>query len=212
MTDKPIHVLIVDDHAMVRRGLTAFLKTAPDLELVGEASSGEVVLGTVQQTQPDVVLMDLMMPGMGGLAAIEKLHKARPDLPIIALTSFGEQSLVQKALQAGALSYLMKDVDADELANAIRAAQQGKTRLSPQATQAVVKAMQQPLQPGHDLTAREREVLALIRQGHNNTRIAELLVVSRSTVKTHVSSILSKLGVTSRVEAAAMAVEYDLLD
>jgi NarL family two-component system response regulator LiaR len=161
--------------------------------------------------QPDVVLMDLVMPGMDGAAATRAIRERCPQVQVIALTSFKEDELVQGALQAGAISYLLKNVSADELADAIRAAHAGRPTLAPEAAQALVQAASHPPPPGHDLTPREREVLALMVEGLSNPQIAERLVVSRSTVKFHVSSILSKLGVDGRTEAVALAVQNHLV-
>jgi NarL family two-component system response regulator LiaR len=208
---KPIRVVIVDDHAMVRKGLTTFLKVSDDLELVAEASSGQEALDLCRRLQPDVVLMDLIMPGMDGVATTRALREACPETRVIALTSFAEDNLVHAALQAGALSYLLKDVTAADLAKAIRDAVAGRHSLAPQAMQALIGAMTQPPQPGYDLTPREREVLALMVEGLQNPEIAERLFVSRSTVKTHVSSILSKLEVSSRVEAVTLAIQHHLV-
>lgn len=207
-----IRILIVDDHAMVRRGLVAFLRTAPDLKLVGEVPSGESALAVLDEVAPDVILMDLMMPGMSGIETIQAVRDRDPDVQIIALTSFGKDDLVKQALTAGAISYLLKDVDAQELAEAIRAAHEGQSRLSREALQALVGALNQPPSPGHDLTNREREVLALLVEGLNNSEIAERLFIGRSTAKTHVSNILSKLGADSRVEAVTIALEHGLVD
>ena len=163
--------------------------------------------------RPDVVLMDLVMPGMDGADATRAIREKCAHIQVIALTSFKEQDLVERALQAGAIGYLLKNVTADELANAIRAAHRGQPTLAPEAAQVLIEATTHPTQPalGHDLSPREREVLALMVEGLNNPQIAERLVVSRSTVKFHVSSILSKLGAASRTEAAAMAVQHHLL-
>lgn len=207
-----IRILIVDDHAMVRRGLVAFLRTAPDLKLVGEVPSGESALAVLDEVAPDVILMDLMMPGMSGIETIQAVRDRDPDVQIIALTSFGKDDLVKQALTAGAISYLLKDVDAQELAEAIRAAHEGQSRLSREALQALVGALNQPPSPGHDLTNREREVLALLVEGLNNSEIAERLFIGRTTAKTHVSNILSKLGADSRVEAVTIALEHGLVD
>ena len=214
MTDQtPIKVLIVDDHAMVRRGLAAFLKAAPDLELVGDVTNGMAAVAFCQETPPDVVLMDLQMPGgMDGVETTRKICELDEDIQVIVITSFGDDDLVNAALQAGAISYLFKDIGAEELADAIRAAHSGESRLAPGAMQALIGSMNQPPTPGHDLTPREREVLELVIEGLNNTEIAEELVVSRSTIKTHVSSILSKLGVSSRVEAVTVALQNNLFD
>jgi len=206
-----IRVLVVDDHAVVRSGLAAFLLAYDDLELAGEASSGEEAIRRCRQVQPDVVLMDLVMPGMDGAAATRAIRAQFPKVQVIALTSFPEQEMVQAALQAGAIGYLLKNIAAEELAGAIRAAHAGRPTLAPEATRALIQASTQPPRLGHDLTAREREVLALMIEGLNNTAIAERLVVSRSTIKFHVSSILSKLGASSRTEAVALAVQHDLV-
>ncbi len=207
---QPIRVLLVDDHMMVRRGLATILQVFDDLELAGEAGSGAAAIQLCAQVLPDVVLMDLVMPGMDGATATRAIHQQFPRVQVIALTSFKEEGLVLKALQAGAISYLLKDVSADELAQAIRAAHVGRATFSPEAAQALVHAATQPPAPGHDLTPRERAVLALMVDGLNNTQIAERLMVSPSTIKSHVSSILAKLGVTSRTEAVALAVRHQL--
>jgi NarL family two-component system response regulator LiaR len=201
----------VDDHAVVRSGLAAFLLATDDLELVGEASSGEEAVRRCAQLKPDVVLMDLVMPQMDGAAATRAIREACPHVQVIALTSFKEDNLVQAALQAGAIGYLLKNVSADELANAIRAAKAGRPTLAPEAAQVLIHSATKPPSPGHDLTDREREVLALLVEGLNNVEIADRLVVSRSTIKFHVSSIFSKLGVTSRTEAVALAVQHHLV-
>jgi NarL family two-component system response regulator LiaR len=207
-----IRVLIVDDHAVVRSGLGAFLLAFDDLELVGQAASGPEAIGMCEEIQPDVVLMDLVMPEMDGAAATERIRETCPDVQVIALTSFPEEDLVQTALQAGAISYLLKNVSADELANAIRAAHAGKSTLAPEAAQALVHAATREPELGHDLTPREYEVLELMVEGLSNPEIAERLVVSRSTVKFHVSSILSKLGADGRTEAVALALQHNLVD
>ena len=210
MTDL-IRVLVVDDHAVVRSGLTAFLMAFEDLELVGEAGSAAEALRIIRQDTPDVVLMDLGRPEMDGAAATRAIRAEFPQVQIIALTSFPEEDLVQGALKAGAISYLLKNVSADVLATAIRAAYAGKSTLSPEAAQALIHAATQPPGPGHDLTERELEVLEWMAKGLNNSEIAENLYVSRSTVKFHVSSILSKLGAASRTEAVAIAIEHNLV-
>jgi two-component system, NarL family, response regulator LiaR len=207
----PIRVLLVDDHAMVRRGLATFLKVFDDMELVGEAADGAAALLLCARARPDVVLMDLVMPGIDGVAATRAIREQFPTVAVVALTSFKEEELVQSALRAGVTSYLLKDVSADELAGAIRAAHAGRATLSAGATQALIDAATRPPAPRYDLTAREREVLALLVEGLNNTVIAETLVVSPSTIKTHVSNILSKLGVASRTEAATLAVRQRLI-
>jgi len=212
MTELPrLRVLLVDDHAMVRRGLAAFLKAFDDLELAGEAAQGEEAVQRCAEIQPDVVLMDLEMPIMDGVAATRVITERFPRVRVIVLTSFRDEGLVQRALQAGAIGYLLKNVSADDLASAIRAAHAGRPTLAPEATQALVHAAARPPVPGQDLTPREREVLALMVQGLSNTAIAARLVVSPSTAKAHVSSILSKLGVTSRTEAVALAMQHHLV-
>lgn len=206
-----IRVLIVDDHKVVRKGLRAFLVSYTDLELVGEADGGQQALLACQQFAPDVVLMDLMMPGMDGAQATERIRQAYPNIRVIALTSFPEEDLVEKALRAGAISYLLKNVEADELANAIRAAHAGQSTLAPEAARALIQAHTRPPEIGHDLTEREREVLALMVEGISNQEIAERLVLSGSTIKFHVSNVLSKLGASSRTEAVSLALQHNLV-
>jgi NarL family two-component system response regulator LiaR len=208
-----IRVMLVDDHAVVRSGLSAFLHAYDDFDLVGEASSGKEALKLTETLHPDVILMDLVMPGMDGAEATAQIHQQHPEIQIIALTSFKEQDLVEGAIKAGAISYLLKDVSADELADAIRAAHSGEPTLSPEAAQVLIQATRQPARkPGFDLTEREREVLALMVEGMNNKQIAEELVVSVSTTKFHVSSILSKLNAASRTEAVSLALKNKLLE
>ena len=182
-----------------------------DLELAGEAAGGEAAIQLCARILPDVVLMDMVMPDMDGATTTRAIRQQFPTVQVIALTSFKEAELVQNVLEAGAIGYLLKDVSADELAQAIRAAHAGRATLSPEAAQALVHAATQPPAPGHDLTERERAVLALMVEGLNNTQIAERLVVSPSTIKSHVSNILSKLGVASRTEAVALAVRHRLI-
>lgn len=208
-----IAVLLVDDHAVVRSGLSAFLLAFDDLSLAGEAGSGGEAIARCEELQPDVVLMDLVMPGMDGATVTEAIRERWPDIQVVALTSFEEGDLVQRALSAGAIGYLLKNVSADELAGAIRSAYAGKPTLAPEAAQALVQARSQPSppKPGADLTDRERDVLALLVEGLSNPQIADRLVISRSTVKFHVSNVLSKLEAGSRTEAVAIAVENDLV-
>lgn len=207
-----IRVMLVDDHAVVRSGLATFLMTCDDMELVGEAASGEQAISLCEKSKPDVVLMDLVMPGMDGATATQKLRERCPQIQVIVLTSFKEQELVQGALKAGAIGYLLKDVTADELANAIRAAYAGKPTLAPEAAQALIQATRMPAEKiGFDLTEREKEVLALMVEGLNNNQIAKHLVISVSTAKFHVSSVLSKLRASSRTEAVALALQNNLV-
>jgi NarL family two-component system response regulator LiaR len=210
----PIRVLIVDDHSMVRRGLATILKVNPGLQLVGEAGNGREAVEICARTQPDVVLMDLVMPEMSGAAATAAIRKQWPEVQVIALTSFQEKELVREALQAGAIGYLLKNVSTGDLAAAIREAYAGRSTLAPEAIQALIQAEPAPRPPekdvaaAFDLTPREQEVLALMVEGLSNPDIAERLVVSRSTAKAHVSNILSKLGVSNRAEAIALALRY----
>ena len=208
---RPIRVLIADDHTVVRNGLKFFFMASDEFELVGEAADGEQAVQLCTQLQPDVVLMDLLMPGYSGIDATQAIRKCCPQVQVIALTSFEESELVQGALAAGAIGYLLKNVSADELTNAIRAAHAGRPTLAPEAAQVLIQVATHPRSPGYDLTPREREVLALMVEGLNNPEIAGRLVVSLSTVKFHVSSILSKLGAASRSEAVAMAVQHRLV-
>ncbi len=207
---KTIRVMIVDDHSMVRSGLGAFMMAFDDLELAGEAGSGEEAIEMCDQIKPTVILMDLMMPGMGGVAAIGAIREKHPDIQVIALTSFAEQEHVQGALKAGAIGYLMKNISAADLSGAIYDAANGKPSLSPEAARALVQSAAEPAPPGQDLTEAERGVLKLMIKGMNNPDIAEQLMVSTSTVKFHVSNVLSKFGVASRTEAVALAVKHNL--
>jgi NarL family two-component system response regulator LiaR len=207
---QPIRVMLVDDHTMVRRGLATFLKIYDDLQLVGEADSGKAAIQLCAEVLPDVILMDMVMPDMDGAMATRAIRQQFPQVQVIALTSFKEGDLVKNALEAGAIGYLLKDISADELVRAIRAAHAGRATLSPEVTQTLVEAANQP-QPGLNLTEREREVLALMVDGLNNTQIAAKLTVSPSTIKSHVSNILSKLGVASRTEAVTLALRSGIL-
>jgi NarL family two-component system response regulator LiaR len=207
-----IRVMIVDDHDMVRRGLSAFLMAMNDLQLVGEARNGREALAICDSARPDVILMDLVMPEMSGAEAAREIRARCPEVQIIALTSFEDKELVQDALRAGAISYLLKNVSADDLAEAIRAAHAGRPTLAPEAAQALIQTATEGLSPGNELTPREREVLALMVEGLTNPEIAERLVVSRSTAKAHVSNILSKLGASNRAEAVSLALQRRLVD
>jgi NarL family two-component system response regulator LiaR len=206
----PIRILLVDDHDMVRRGLAVFLLAYDDFVLVGEAANGAEALEKCAGLAPDVVLMDLMMPVMDGVTAIRLIRERHPQTQVIALTSFSEEKLVETSLQAGAIGYLYKNATVDELAAAIRAARAGQPTLAPEATRYLIHKTMQPFSLGQDLTEREREVLRLLVEGSSNPDIAEKLNVSRSTVKTHVSHILEKLGVNSRLEAVTFAIRHKL--
>ncbi len=207
---EPIRILLVDDHDMVRRGIAVFLLTNDDLLLIGEASNGAEALEKCAALRPDVVLMDLMMPVMDGVTAIRLIRERYPHIQVIALTSFSEEKLIGTSLQAGAIGYLYKNVSVDELAAAIRAARAGRPTLAPEAAKVLIQKTTQPLTLGQDLTRREREILKLMVDGLSNPEIAQQLHVSRSTVKTHVSHILEKLAVGSRVEVVKLAIQYDL--
>jgi NarL family two-component system response regulator LiaR len=203
--------MIVDDYTMVRRGLTTFLKAYDDLELAGEAESAEEAIKLCAEVLPDVILMDMVLPLMDGATATHVIRTQFPQVQVIALTSFKEGDLIKNALEAGAIGYLLKDVSADDLARAIRAAHSGRATLSPEAAEVLVQAAHQPPPPGLDLTERERAVLALMIEGLNNTQIAGRLHVSPSTIKSHVSNILSKLGVASRTEAVTLALRNNII-
>jgi NarL family two-component system response regulator LiaR len=207
----PIRVMIVDDHPMARRGLATFLKVYDDLQLAGEAESGEAAIQLCAEVLPDVILMDMVLPKMDGATATRAIRQQFPQVQVIVLTSFKDGELIKNALEAGAIGYLIKDVSADEIAQAIRAAHSGRATLSPEAAQALVQTANQPPAPGLDLTEREREVLTLMIDGLNNTQIAGRLSVSQSTIKSHVSNILSKLGAASRTEAVALALRNRII-
>jgi NarL family two-component system response regulator LiaR len=207
---RTIRVMLVDDHNVVRSGLATFLRAYDDLTLVGEARNGLEAVSLCKRVTPDVILMDLMMPEMDGIAATRAILADYPQVKIIAMTSFEEESLVQGVLAAGAISYLLKNVTAGELAKAIRDAVSGKSTLSPEAARVLIQSTRPSKEPAPDLTEREREVLNLVVQGKSNQQIAEALVISIATVKAHISSILSKLGVSSRAEAIAFAIKHKL--
>jgi len=208
---KPIRVLIVDDHTMVRKGLVAFLKNQPEFDLVGEACDGREAIESCEQNQPDVILMDLVMPELGGVAATRTIHQRWPQVQVIALTSFQEKELVQDALQAGAIGYLLKNVSGEELAEAIRQAHSGRPTLAPEAVQALIQPPSEVENLAASLTRREHEVLALLAKGMSNPEIAGQLYISRATVKAHISNILSKLGIASRAEAISLAIKNKLV-
>ncbi len=206
-----IRLLIVDDHDMLRSGLALFIQTCPDLQLVGEASSGEEVPALCARLHPDVVLMDIKMPRMDGIAALQLLREKFPSIRTVVLSTFADEDMVTSALSAGAIGYLLKNASIDMLANAIRDAYLGKVTLAPEAAQAVVNAAHRPAVPVYPLSRREQEVLTLLVQGASNTEISDRLVISVSTVKKHVSSIFAKLGATNRTEAVGLAVRHHLV-
>lgn len=207
-----IRVLLVDDHAMLRRGLRFFLKGFEDLELVGEASSGHQAIALCDQIEPDVVLMDMVMPDMDGAEATRLIRQQNSGIQVIALTSFQEEDLVQRALQAGAIGYLLKNVSAEDLSRAIREAHAGRSTLAPEAAEVLIQATRERARhEDYGLTDREHEVLGLMAKGLSNSEIAEHLVISIATAKFHVHGILTKLGVSSRTEAVALAWQRKLL-
>lgn len=208
----PIRIVLADDYALARTGLVYALHSRNDLQVVGQASSGEEALRLVEELRPDVVLMDLLMPGMGGLAAIKELHERFPQLPVLALSSFQEGKLVEQALAAGATSYLLKDVELEGLAKVVRLAYRGMPTLATAAAHTLVNEIaRRPPAVGHDLTGREREVLALFATGLSYQQIADRLMVSSSTVKHHGRSIRSKLGTNSRTETVVVALRNQLV-
>lgn len=207
-----IRVLIVDDHDMVRKGLRVLLEDFDDLEVVADVGDGQLAVDLCRQDCVDVVLMDMLMPRMDGIEATGRIRMHCPETQVIVLTSFTNDDNVEKAFKAGAIGYLLKNISGNELAGAIRKARDRQSTLAPEAAQALISAATRPKQVGYDLTEREREVLALMIEGLNNREIGERLYISGSTVKNHVSSILSKLGTTSRTQAVALAVENHILD
>ena len=206
----PIRILIADDHSVVRQGLRMFLSLDPEFEVIGEARDGAEAVRMARQLQPDVILMDLLMPVMDGIAATSAIRRELPDTEVLALTSVLEDASVVGAVRAGAIGYMLKDTEADELRRAIRAAAAGQVQLSPQAASRLMREVRAPESP-ESLTERETEVLRLLAQGRANKEIARLLHIGEKTVKTHVSSILSKLGVPSRTQAALYAVRIGLV-
>jgi len=206
-----IKVLIVDDHPIVRNGLEASLLAEKGLELFGKAKNGAEALALCQESTPDVVLMDLVMPDMDGLETTRAILDRHPQVKIIVLTSFPEEDLVQRAIEAGAIGYLLKNVSISTLSNAIRSAYSGQSTLSPEATQALVQSRSKSQNLGDDLSTRERQVLALVVVGLSNEGIAEQLVISPFTVKNHVSACISKLGANNRTQAATIAIENGII-
>lgn len=206
-----IQVLLVDDHNVVRSGLATFLRAYEDLELVGEAKNGSEAVNFCHQHQPDVILMDLMMPVMDGISATRAILTDYPDIKIIAMTSFDEANLVNEVLGAGAMSYLLKNITAEELVKAIRDAVSGRPTLSPEAARVLIESTRITKHPPYDLTEREMEVLHLVVEGQSNQQIANTMVITVATVKAHISSILSKLQVSSRAEASAYAIKHKIV-
>jgi NarL family two-component system response regulator LiaR len=209
-----IRVLIVDDHLVVRKGIEALLETEPDIVVVGEASDGSEAVQGAAQFQPDVILMDLVMPQMDGIMAIERILSEHPGIRILVLTSFAADDKVFPAIRAGALGYIMKDSGAAELVGAIRQVQRGEPSLPPLIARRVLHELSHPAaqRPTADpLTEREVEVLRLLAQGSTNKEIAEPLGISEATVRKHVSSILSKLHLASRTQAALFAMREGLV-
>ena len=205
----PIRILIADDHSVVRQGLRMFLALDKDLEVIGEAADGAEALQKARELKPDVVLMDMLMPVMDGIAATGAIRSELPDTEVLALTSVLEDASVVGAVKAGAIGYLLKDTQAEELCRAIKAAAAGQVQLSPQAASRLMREVRAPDSP-QSLTERETDVLRLLAQGKANKEIAAALVIGEKTVKTHVSSILLKLGVQSRTQAALYAAQIGL--
>jgi DNA-binding NarL/FixJ family response regulator len=212
-----IRIMVVDDHAIVRRGLLAYVDTVPTLEVVGEAADGQAAVTQLQRWQtlgeplPQVVLMDLQMPRMGGVEATAAIVRAHPEVKVVVLTSFGEVERVHAALAAGAAGYLLKDADPEEVATAIRAAAAGEVHLDAAVARQLTRRMAAPQAGLSSLTAREREILTLVAQGHSNREIAERLVISERTARTHVSNVLTKLQLASRTQAALLAIREGLI-
>lgn len=207
-----IRVLSVDDHEIMRGGIRYLLLAVEDVELVGEAQSGEEALNLCETLHPDVILMDMRMPGMDGIQTTQLIRQRYPEIQILVLTSFEEEEMIQQAMQAGAIGYLQKGISVDELADAIRSAYAGKPTLSPEAFHVLVQSsVSQPQKPDFDLTERELQVVEMLVHGLSNTEISNRLVITGATVKYHISNILKKLGAANRTEAAALAVQHDLV-
>ncbi len=205
-----IRVLIVDDHSVVRQGLQMFLALEPDIEIIGEAQNGREAIHRARELRPDVVLMDLLMPEMGGVAAIEAIKQELPEVELIALTSVLEDKAIFDAIRVGATGYLLKDTESHKLCEAIQAAAAGQVQLSPEVAARLMRDIRAPDSP-ETLTAREREVLIAITRGLSNSEIAAALFITEKTVKTHVSNILGKLRLPSRTQAALYALKSGLV-
>ena len=212
MSEEIIKVMIVDDHMLVRDGINLLHSTFDDIQVISVVDSGEKALALCKQEQPDVILMDMVMPEQDGPESTGRILKNFPDIKVIALTSFVEEDLVVRAVQAGAIGYLLKNVSADKLAEAVRSATQGQSTMESMAMQILVEASQKPAQVGDNLTERERQVLALIAEGMTNKEIAQQLSLSHGTVRVYVSHVLAKLGVGNRTEAARLALENNLVN
>lgn len=213
-TNPLIKVLLADDHAVVRRGLRSFFQLLDDIEVVGEAEDGRRAVSMTEELSPDVVLMDLLMPVMDGIAATAEIKRRFPEVEVVALTSFIEEERVTAALEAGATGYLLKDADADDVALAVRRAQAGEVHLDPQVARMLASRIRSRRDDGparEPLTEREREVLGLVARGHSNKEIASLLDITERTARTHVSNILGKLDLASRTQAALWAIEHRLV-
>jgi DNA-binding NarL/FixJ family response regulator len=211
---RPIRVLLVDDHAVVRRGLHGFFELLDDIEVVGEADNGWQAIDATRALKPDVVLMDLLMPELDGIAATTAIKAELPEVEVVALTSFVEEARVTAALEAGASGFILKDADADDVAAAIRAAYRGEVHLDPAVASLLARRVREratTADPPETLTEREREVLALVAHGLSNQAIADRLAITERTARTHVSNILGKLGLASRTQAALYAVEHHLV-
>jgi DNA-binding NarL/FixJ family response regulator len=211
----PIRVLIVDDHAVVRMGLKMFFDHQSDIEVVGEAADGSEGVAMARRLEPDVVLMDLLMPTMDGVTAIGRIKAERPEIEIVTMTSFIEEEKVTAALEAGASGYVLKDAEAEEVASAVRAAYAGEVHLDPAVARLLaqrMRARKSPDEPAEPLTDREKDVIRLLGQGMSNKEIGAALFISERTARTYVSNILGKLGLASRTQAALYAVEHKLVD
>ncbi len=212
MADRnPIKVMIVDDHPIVRDGMKNMLLVFEDLEFAGEAENGRAALGCLRQSVPDVILMDIAMPEMGGIPATRAILEEYPRVKIIMLTSYPEDELIQESLQAGAMGFLLKNSTIETLANAIRSVHAGQPALAPEVMKALIRIKTAPVKPGNDLSQREQEVLALMVEGLSNEEIAERLVISPATARHHVSACIQKLGASNRAQASVMAVKLGLV-
>jgi NarL family two-component system response regulator LiaR len=212
MSEEIIKVMIVDDHMLVRDGINLLLSTFDDIRVIAVADSGDKARRYCKQEQPDVILMDLVMPDQDGPETIERILKQFPEIKVIALTSFVEEDLVVRSIQAGATGYLLKNVSAERLAEAIHAAASGQSMIESMAAQILLQASQKSAAVGDDLTERERQVLALIAEGMTNKEIARQLSLTHGTVRVYVSHVLAKLGVSNRTEAARLALENNLVN